>query len=242
MNSGMPYPVDENGKFLYDDPRALENLQRIIDYSTKDGVSPPENPAFEPAKMSDMFNNWEAAMVARSGPYVVPQQRLRCENIQAGTEQGECIEPVLLPFPHREGENEATVAAVPAHIVFKGVTDKGSDFYATAIDFARHLSSAEGNCRWAADLYEVPVGESAIQYCAENGILDMADPNMVFFGQYFDRAAVGSLTLSPDLNDKVNQLQQDAIFPNYQAALLGSMNAEEAFNNIVSTTNQILQQ
>src|SRR5690606_34167532 len=83
MNSGMPYPVDEVGNFLYDDPRALANLERIISYSGEAGVSPPDNAAFETATVAEMFNNWEAAMIARSGPYIVPQQRLRCENIAA---------------------------------------------------------------------------------------------------------------------------------------------------------------
>jgi multiple sugar transport system substrate-binding protein len=242
MNSGMPYPVDENGKFLYDDPRALENLQRIISYSTEAGVSPPENPAIENQVMTDMFNNWEAAMIARSGPYIVPAQQQRCANIEAGTEEGTCIEPVMLPFPHMEGEAEGTVAAVPAHIVYKGDTDKGEAFYNMAIEFARFLSSAEGDCRWAADLYEVPARDSAIEFCAENGLLDMNDPNMVFFKKYFDRAAVGSITRTPELNEKVTKLQQEAIFPNYEAALLGAMGADEAFNNIVTQANQILQE
>jgi multiple sugar transport system substrate-binding protein len=181
-------------------------------------------------------------MVARSGPYVVPQQKTRCDNIKAGKEEGECLEPVLLPFPHREGEQEGTVSAVPAHIVFKGATDKGAEFYSTAIEFARWLSSSEGNCRWSADLYEAPVGTAAMEFCQQNGLLDPSDPNLVFFDKYFDRAAVESPNLSGELLKTIDKVQQDAIFPNYQAAILGSMSAEEAFNNIVTTANQLLQQ
>jgi multiple sugar transport system substrate-binding protein len=241
MNSGIPYVVDENGAFLFDDPRALANLERMISY-TEVGVSPPENPAFEPATMSEMFNNWEAAMIARSGPYIVPQSKLRCDNIAAGAEEGTCVQPVMLPFPHMDGEAEGTNAAVPAHIVFKGDTDKGAEFYDIAVEFARHLSSAEANCRWSADLYEVPASDSAIAYCQENGLLDMEDPNLIFFREYYDRAAVYSPTLAPELSEKVLQLQQDILYPNYEAAMLGAMRAEEAFNNIVSGSTAILQE
>ncbi|HEX2036756.1 MAG TPA: extracellular solute-binding protein [Chloroflexota bacterium] len=242
MNSGMKWPVDEKGTFLYNDPRALDNLRRIISYSRDLAISPPENPAIENARMVQMFNEWDTAMIARSGPYIVPQQRLRCENIKAGKEEGTCITPLMLPFPHLKGEKEGTSASVPAHIVFKGKTDKGVEFYQTAVEFARFLSSAEGTCRWSADLYEVPARNSGIKYCADNGLLDMNDPNMVFFKSYFDRAAVSGLVLGPELSKKVAQLRQEAIFPNYEAALLGSKSAEQAFRDIVSTADRILKQ
>ena len=242
QNSGMMWPVDENGKFLYNDPRALDNLRRIVSYSKELKVSPPDNAAYETQKMTDMFNAWEAAMIARSGPYIVPQQKQRCDNIKAGKEQGECITPVMLPFPHLKGEKEVTNAAVPGHVVFKGKTDKGANFYQTAVEFARFLSSAEGDCRWAADLYEVPARESAIKYCQDNKILDMNDPNLVFFKKYFDRAASAQITRDPELNKKVTKMQQEAIFPNYEAALLGSKPVDQAFKDIVNQAEAILKQ
>jgi hypothetical protein len=88
----------------------------------------------------------------------------------------------------------------------------------------------------------VPARNSGIKYCADNGLLDMNDPNMVFFKSYFDRAAVSGLVLGPELSKKVAQLRQEAIFPNYEAALLGSKSAEQAFRDIVSTADRILKQ
>jgi multiple sugar transport system substrate-binding protein len=242
MNSGIQYVADEQGKFLYDDPRALENLRRMVSYAKDLKVSPPDNPAYTTAKMGELFNGWEAAMVARSGPYIVPQQRDRCDKVKGGKEQGTCLDPVLLPFPHLSGQKEGTNASVPAHIVFKGKSDKGTDFYKTAIDFAKHLSSAEATCRWSADLYEVPARDSGIKYCQDNKLLDMADPNMVFFKQYFDRAAVMARTLPSDLNAKVLKVQQEAIFPNYEAMLLGAKTPEQAFSEIVAGAQQRLKE
>ena len=234
--------ADEGGKFLYNDPRALENLRRILSYHKDLKISPPENPAIQPAKMTELFNTWEAAMIARSGPYIVPQQQDRCANIKAGKEQGTCIEPLLLPFPHLASEKEGTSASVPAHIVFKGKTDKGTDFYRIAVEFARHLSSAEATCRWSAGLYEVPARDSGIKYCQDNNILSMSDPNMVFFKSYFDRAAVEPKTLPSELTPKVLKAQQEGIFPAYEAMMLGATTPEQAFREIVSSVERILKE
>jgi ABC-type glycerol-3-phosphate transport system substrate-binding protein len=95
-NSGMLYPVDEQGKLLYNDPRALDNLRRIISYSKDHKVSPENNAAFETAKVTELFNNWETAMIARSGPYIVPQQKTRCDNIKAGRSRARVSRPVML--------------------------------------------------------------------------------------------------------------------------------------------------
>ncbi|HEY3083813.1 MAG TPA: extracellular solute-binding protein [Chloroflexota bacterium] len=242
MNSGVQWTFDESGKFLFNDPRALENLRRIASYNKDMKVSPPENPALTPAKMGEMFNNWEAAMIARSGPYIVPQQKDRCDKIKAGKEQGTCVEPVMLPFPHLQGEKEGTNASVPAHIVFKGKTDKGADFYKIAVEFARHMSSAEATCKWSADLYEVPARESGIKYCQETKTLDMQDPNMQFFKQYFDRAAVMAKVLPAELQPKALKAQREGIFPSYEAMLLGAKTPEQAYPDIVTTVERILKE
>jgi multiple sugar transport system substrate-binding protein len=242
VNSGIQWVVDEQSKFLYNDPRALENLRRVVSYHKDLKVSPPENPAIQPAKMTEMFSNWEAAMIARSGPYIVPQQQERCEKIKAGKEQGTCVTPVMLPFPKLKGEKEGTPASVPAHIVFKGKTDKGADFYKLTTEFAKHLSSAEATCRWSADLYEVPARDSGIKYCQENKLLDMNDPNMVFFKEYFDRAAVMAKTLPSELNTKVQKAQREGLFPSYEAMLLGAKTPEQAYADIVTAVEKILKE
>ncbi len=239
-NSGIPYQVDPEGNWMYDDPRALDNLKRIINYSVEGGICPPETPALGRGERAhEMFDAWEAAMVARSGPYIVPNHRLRCENIAAGKEEGYCIEPLMLPFPHLEGEEEYNMGSVPGHVVFTHDKDKGKAHYEMAIEFARHLSSAEGTCRFSADLYELPARESGIEYCYENGILSRDDPNLQFFGAYFDRAPVVRVLLDPDLSTQVSKFQADVLYPNYEAALLGTLSAEEAFNNMVEGTKML---
>ena len=233
-NCGMPIQVDEEGNWLWDDPRALENLKRIISYSQPGGIAAPETPAFgRGEKAGEMFLAWEAAMMSRQGPYIVPTHKTRCENIEAGKEEGHCIDPLMLPFPHLPGEAEINHGAIPAHIVFTHDEDKGKAHYEMAVEFARHLSSAEGDCRWAADLYEVPARDSAIEWCDENDLLKKDDANMVFFRNYYDRAPVTRVTLPPELSKLIGKFQQEVLYPNYEAALLGTLSAEEAFGNMV---------
>jgi multiple sugar transport system substrate-binding protein len=241
-NSGIPSVADEQGRFLYNDPRALENLRRIVGYHRDLKVSPPDGPAIQPTRMVEMFDHWEAAMIARSGPYIVPQQRERCEKIRAGEEQGTCLTPVLLPFPRLPGEKEGTPASMPAHIVLRGKTDKGADFRRLAVELARHLSSAEATCRWSADLYTVPARESGIRYCQEHRILDTQDPNMLFVRGYFDRAAVTVWTLPWELNSRVQRAQREGLLPSYEAMLIGAKTPEEAFLEIVAAVEKILRE
>jgi ABC-type glycerol-3-phosphate transport system substrate-binding protein len=125
------------------------------------------------------------------------------------------------------------MGAVPAHVVFTHDKNKGKLHYDMAIEFARHLSSAEGTCRFAADLYEVPARQSGIDYCYDNGILSRDDLNLQFFASYFDRAPVVRVVLDPDLSALVSKFQADVLYPNYEAALLGTLSAEEAFDRMV---------
>ncbi|MGH2562657.1 MAG: ABC transporter substrate-binding protein [Thermomicrobiales bacterium] len=239
-NSGMPYAFDEQGTFLYNDPRALENLKRVLSYHTELAVSPPETPALQSDRRVEIWRAWQAVLIARSGPYTVPQETNRCAQIEAGEEEGACLTSILLPFPHLDGEKEGTSTSVPGHIAFKGDDDQGPAFYQAAVDFAKHMTSAEATCMWSADLYEVPARQSGIDFCQENGILDMADPNLVFFSEYFDRAGIAPRTLPAELNPKVTKAQQEGLFPSYEAMMLGAMSPEDAFERIVSDVERIM--
>lgn len=78
-----------------------------------------------------------------------------------------------------------------------------------------------------------PARDSAIEWCDEQGLLSKDDPNMVFFRNYYDRAPVVRVTLPPELNKLIGKFQQEVLYPNYEAALLGTLSAEEAFGNMV---------
>ena len=45
--------------------------------------------------------------------------------------------------------------------------------------------------------------------------------------------------LDPDLSTQVAKFQADVLYPNYEAALLGTLSAEEAFNNMVEGTKML---
>ncbi len=240
QNSGIYYVLDENGKFLYSDPASLDNLKRIVSYYTTLKISPPDNPAFQPAKMTEYFDTWQAAMVARSGPYVIPSEAKRAEDIKAGKAKGDPIDPILLPFPHLDGKKEATPGSVPAHVWYKGKQDKGAAFYTAAVDFIRTLSNTKADAMWAADLYEAPARETSVKYAADNKLMDTSSPNMKFFADYFDRANVPQLVLDPDLQKKQAKIQTDAIQPNYEAVLLGKTSPEDGFKAMVAKAEEIL--
>lgn len=238
MNNGILHVVDDNGKFLYDDPRSLASLKEIVSWATTKGISPKENPALTSAKMGEMFDKWQAALIARSGPYVIPQEKTRADKIKAGQEQGKPIEPVLLPFPHNREAKEQTSSSVPAHVIYHQKADKGAAHFDNCLGLVRVLSSTEGCALFSADLSEAPArASSAKKYAKE---LAMDTPNMQFFANYFDRATFPQQTLEPDLAKKVTKLQNDVLFPNYQAVLLGKMSPEEAVSKMASDGQKIL--
>lgn len=240
QNSGIDYVLDANGKFLYADPASLDNLKRIVTYFKSLKISPPDNPAFQPAKMSQYFDTWQAAMIARSGPYVIPSEQKRADDIKAGKAKGDPIDPILLPFPHLDTAKEATPGSVPAHVWYKGKQDKGAAFYTAAVDFIRTLSDTKADAMWAADLYEAPARASSVKYAGDNKLMDTSSPNMKFFANYFDRANIPQLVLDSSLQKKQAKIQTDAIQPNYEAVLLGKTSPEDGFNAMVAKANDIL--
>jgi hypothetical protein len=70
----------------------------------------------------------------------------------------------------------------------------------------------------------------------------MNDPNMVFFKEYFDRAAVMAKTLPSELNTKVQKAQREGLFPSYEAMLLGAKTPEQAYADIVTAVEKILKE
>lgn len=240
LNSGIPHVLDASGKFLYADPAALDNLKRIVSYYKDLKISPPDNPAFQPAKMTQYFDAWEAAMVCRSGPYTIPQEQTRAQDIKAGKAQGNPIDPILLPFPHLPNQKEGTPGSVPAHVWYKGKQDKGAAFYAAAVDFIHTLSNTKADAMWAADLYEAPARASSVKYAADNKLMDTGSPNMQFFANYFDRANVSNLVLDETLQKKQSKIQTDAIKPNYESVLLGKTSPDDGFKAMVAKANEIL--
>lgn len=240
MNSGILHVLDENGKFLYGEPASLDNLKRIVSYAKSLKISPPDNAAFQPQKMQQYFDTWQAAMIARSGPYIITDEQKLASDIKAGKAKGTPIDPVLLPFPHLDKAKEGTPGSVPAHVWYKGKQDKGSAFYSAAVAFIQTLSSTKADAMWAADLSEAPARASSAKYATENKLEDMTSPNMEFFSDYFDRANVTDLVLDPDLQKKQSKIQTDAIQPNYEAVLLGKTSPEDGFSKMVAKANEIL--
>ncbi len=240
QNSGIDYVLDGNGKFLYADPAALDNLKRIVSYYKTLKISPPDNPAFQTTKMQQYFDSWQAAMICRSGPYIITNEQKLASDIKAGKTKGTPIDPILLPFPHLDGKKEATPGSVPAHVWYKGKQDKGEAFYAAAVDFIRTLSDTKADALWASDLYEAPARASSVKYAADNKLMDTNSPNMKFFAAYFDRANVPQLVLDENLQKKQAKIQTDAIQPNYEAVLLGKTSPDDGFNAMVTKANEIL--
>ena len=53
------------------------------------------------------------------------------------------------------------------------------------------------------------------------------------FRDYYDRAPRSRIDLDPKLSDLVSKFQQEVLYPNYEAILLGTMTPEEGFQNMV---------
>jgi len=243
-NNGFKYAVMPDGKFTFSGPNAVETLQFLTDLYNKYGVSPKDTPALDNQGQTDLFEFGKAAVSARQGPYVLAAQKRYKQLIADGKPLPKpgmvVMDPILLPFPHKEGQPEATIGGGGGYQVYMQKGRKVEEQHVQdAIALAKFLAETENEGSFAVRLSLLPSRRSALERYKTD--LNLADPNMVFFERY-TAAALAPNFLSAALDTKASKVQKDAIVPNWEAAAIGRKTPQQAVDDMSRLAKEILAQ
>lgn len=242
-NDGFTYPLTPGGMFTSTGPRAVETLQFMIDLYNKYGVSPKEVPALDNQGQTDLFESGKAAVSARQGPYALAVQRRYRQMVAEGKPLKPGVVPmdvVLLPFPHNQGQPEATIGGGAGYQVFLQKGHRGEEQHVQdAIALAKFLAETENEGSFALRLSLLPSRRSALEKFKVE--LNLADPSVQFFERYA-RVALPPNFLDAALERRADSVQRDAIVPNWEAAAVGRKTPQQAIDDMTKTAKSILAQ
>jgi multiple sugar transport system substrate-binding protein len=242
-NDGLTYAVTPSGTFTFTGPRVVETLQFMTDLYNKHGISPKDVAALDHQRQTDLFESGKAAVSARQGPDVLAVQKRYKQMVAEGKPLKAGVVPmdaVLLPFPHNQGQAEATFGGGGGYQVFLQKGRRVEEQHVQdAIALARFLTDTDNEGSFALRLNLLPSRKSALdKFKAE---LNLADPNMQFFARY------AGVALPPNFLDTATEkraasVQRDAIVPNWEAAAAGRKTPQQAVDDMTRTAKNILAQ
>ncbi|MCC3356349.1 ABC transporter substrate-binding protein [Bacillus sp. REN16] len=222
MNNGVRNQVEEDGSFTLTGEKSLETLNFIAKLRDE-GIMPKETGGIDAAKADEMFNNLQAAIYGRTGPYKINEVNQRNADIDAGKVKGEKIDFVLLPMPHKDGEKESAYGGAGGLMLFKQKNYQGDEHTANAAKVLKHLTGTESSIT-AATMFLPPALKTGQEKFSD--MLQLDTPNGKFIQRY-----LGSLTpaakLTEDLPDKAWKVRMEVVIPNYQSFIIGDATAEE---------------
>ena len=222
MNNGIRNQVNEDGKFTLTGDKALETLE-FISKLKDDGIIPKETGGIDAAKANEMFDNGQAAIYGRTGPYKIRETENRNADIDAGKVQGEKIDFVLLPMPHNEGEKESAYGGAGGLMLFKQKNYQGDEHTENAAKLLKHLTGTDSSIT-AATMFLPPALISGQEKFSDKLQLDTG--NGQFIVRYID-SLTPAAKLTGDLPDKAWKVRMDVVIPNFQSYIIGSTTAEE---------------
>ncbi|OLN21926.1 hypothetical protein BTO30_12025 [Domibacillus antri] len=222
MQNGVRNMVSEDGEFMFKGDKALETLS-FLERLRNDGIMPKETGGIDPAKADVMFNNGQAMIYGRTGPYKIRENENRNADIDAGKVDGEKIDFVLLPLPHNDGEKENAFGGAGGLMLFKQKDDKGEAHTENAAKLLLKLTSTESG-KLGATLFIPPSRQSGQEMYKEELKLDT--PNGQFVQRYITTLTPGA-KLPEAIVQNAGKLKTESVIPNYQSFIIGNATAEE---------------
>jgi len=246
-NAGLPYEFSDDGKFLWTGEKAVaaaQFLRNLVDQ----GILPKEIASIDAKKMTDMYNNWEAPIFGRVGPYAITERETNKKKVESGQltppPQG-LVDPVLLPWPHKAGEKEVPITGGAGLYVFRQKNYKGDVHTRLAIELAHFLTSGEGGPDLdgglpAAKLLILPARKSSAKYFDEYANkLNMGAENIAFLKHEIE-IAVPPKFYSPEINKAADKIFTDVITPSVQAFWANEITPQQFVDRLTQGANQIL--
>ncbi len=234
-NNGILRSLSPDKTFNWGGEKALETLtflKKLMD----DGIMPKETAGIDEQKMIDMFNDGQAAIFGRTGPYQVSANDLRNKEIDEGKIDAEKIDLVLLPFPHHKDEKEVATGGGGAMWLFKQKNYKGDEHTENAAKVLKYLTGTKSSIT-AATQFIPPARKSGQEMYAD--MLQFDTDN----GKFIQRT-LGYVVLSPRLSPEVaqidGQIDKDGVEPKFQGFLAGELTPEEAVEQWTKVAESIL--
>lgn len=248
-NAGILYQLDKNGKWQWSGDKAVSAvtfLRKLVD----DGILPKEMSSIDSKKMTDMYNNWEAAVWGRVGPYAITERENSKKSVAEGKlkapPQG-IVDPVLLPFPHAKGAKEVPTVGMAGLYVFRQKNYKGDDHTKLAVELAHFLTSGKGGKDLdgglpAARLLIYPARKSSLPLLQQKADeLNMGKENFEFLGRMVSIAAP-PIFYTPEINKAQGKISTDVLRPNFQAFWANEISPKEFVDKVTEGANGILNQ
>lgn len=246
-NAGIHYQFTDKGEWLWTGAKAegaVSFLRKMVDT----GVLPKEMSAIDSKKMTDMYNNWEAAIWGRVGPYAITERENNIKNAKEGKitlpPQG-VVDPVLLPFPHAKGEKQVPTVGMAGLYIFRHKDYKGDDHTKLVADLAHFLTSGRGGPELdgglpAARLLIIPARKSSLPLLeVKANELNMGAENFAFLSHMVD-LAIPPKFYTADINKISGKISTDVLRPNYQAFWANEISPKEFVENITKGANDLL--
>jgi multiple sugar transport system substrate-binding protein len=234
-NNGVVKSVSEDGKFHWNDEKAVETLnfmKKLMDT----GVMPKETAGIDEQKVIDMFTAGEVGIYGRTGPYQVRFNDNRNKEIDAGKTKGEKIDFVLLPFPHNEGEKEVATGGGGGMWLFKQKKYKGDKHTDNAAKVLKYITGTKSSVT-AATMFIPPARKSGQEMYKD--LLQLNTDNGQFIKRTLDYVVPGA-KLEPELAQKQDQILNDGIRPKFQGFLAGELTPEQAVKEWSEVAKNVL--
>jgi multiple sugar transport system substrate-binding protein len=234
MSNGMGTGLTEDEKFSYDEQGMIETLN-FIKSMIDEGIMPKETAGIDSQKMTDMFNNSEAAIFGRVGPYQIRFNNNRNKSIDEGKTEGEKQEIILLPFPHSSKYKNVVYGDCGGYMVFRQKKDKGEDHKKNVVDLLKMVTGTESSIA-SAKVFTTPARKSGQKKI--DGMIQ-ADAENLEFMNLAPSIIQSRPILNPETDNKLSQVKKETIIPLYQAFLAGEIESEEMSKQVMKKAKEV---
>lgn len=240
MNNGLPYMVDEKGKFTYTDPKFLETL-KFIRSLIDEGIMPKESNQITPQKRMELFYTEQAMIIGKAMPYyevVIGDNNKKVQEKTAPPDQ-KVVDFVLLPEPHAAGQKAITPGGVDGYSMFKQKNYNGP------VSQEEHLRNVakvlvaltSGYAGISAKILCLPqVTKSGDQMWKDK--YTMKPENKEEVDRLF-KNVLPPVQVDPALSQKAQKLYDEVIKAEYPALLGGDITPEKMYEDVKKAAQEI---
>lgn len=237
FSNGVTMMMNKDGKFQYTPDKVTQTLDYMKSLMDA-GIMPKETAGIDDTKEGDMFNNGQAAVFGRIGPYQVNFNNNRNKSIDEGKTKGEKKNLILLPFPHSNDAEEAVTGGCGGYMAFRQKQDKGKDHEKNVVDLMKILAGTDAGEACAA------VGCTPATYTGAEKYKDkfgFDEDNQNYVTRALKILKPTDL-LTPEQTANQDKIEKEAITPLFQAFLAGEKTSKDVANGIADKAKEVLGQ